>query len=35
MCPKKNLWAREFNVDNTYGKMVAILDQIIYMVWDL
>lgn len=32
MCPKKKLSAKEFGVDNTYGKMVAMLDQIIYMV---
>ena len=32
MCPKKRLNAKEFGVDNTYGKMVAMLDQIIYMV---
>lgn len=32
MCPKKQLWCREFPNDNTFGKMVAMLDQIIYMV---
>ncbi|KAK8796211.1 hypothetical protein WA171_004172 [Blastocystis sp. BT1] len=31
MCPKKQLWCREFANDNTFGKMVAMLDQIIYM----
>ena len=33
MCPKKQMWCREFANDNTFGKMVAMLDQIIYMVW--
>ena len=32
MCPKKRISAAEFANDNTYGKMVAILDQIVYMV---
>lgn len=32
MCPKKRMWALDFKEDNTYGKMVAMLDQIIYMV---
>ena len=32
MCPKKRISAAEFSNDNTYGKMVAILDQIVYMV---
>ncbi|KAK8806922.1 hypothetical protein WA588_005721 [Blastocystis sp. NMH] len=31
MCPKKRISAAEFANDNTYGKMVAILDQIVYM----
>lgn len=32
MCPKKRMFALEFKDSNTYGKMVAMLDQIIYMV---
>ena len=32
MCPKKRMFALEFKDNNTYGKMVAMLDQIIYMV---
>ena len=32
MCPKKRMFALEFKDSNTYGKMVAMMDQIIYMV---
>lgn len=32
MFPKKRMWSNDFEDDNTYGKVVAILNQIIYMV---
>ena len=32
MFPKKRMWARDFEDDNSYGKVVAMLDQIIFMV---
>ena len=32
MCPKKRMFALEFKDSNTSGKMVAMMDQIIYMV---
>ena len=37
MFPKKRMWSHDFEDDNTYGKVVAILNQIIYMVyfWNL
>ena len=35
MFPKKRMWARDFEDDNSYGKVVAMLDQIIFMVFDI
>lgn len=32
MFPKNHMWSRDYEDDNSYGKVVAMLDQIIYMV---
>ena len=32
MFPKKRMWSHDFEDDNTYGKVVAMLDQLVFMV---